>query len=438
MFWRPLIVTALLLLPQASAGQPTSIATQIQNSVATENDDGATRRFYELRNNALAWYGSGAARANAKVVLAVLAAASDEGLDPDRYGVFARSWSQAADDVALTSALLRYMGDLAVGRAELRDVDRDMALPARSIDTPLLLQEALLQGELGRMLATLVPKHPEYARLKAALGMAPTDQIVANMERWRWLPAYLEPDRIMVNTAAADLQMWRGGKPVLTSRVVVGSRDNRSPMLRAEGAGITVNPAWTVPHSIAVKEILPKLKTSRTYLQKHDMVLLNGPAGDPHGLSINWRAIKPGSFPYRIRQRPGPRNPLGQIKIELPNPFDVYLHDTPTKTAFAREDRHLSHGCVRVEQILPLAAYALGATPGTVDKVAALVGTGETRTVALPKRLPVYFLYWTVAPGTGNDLQVYQDVYGRDERLIATLRAKPFKVAGNAVGCLRG
>ncbi len=438
MTWRSILVAVLLLLPQASSGQPEGTADQIRENAITADDSGAARRFYELRNNAPAWSGTAAARANAKLAMAVLTRAAEEGLDPDRYGVYTGSWSQASDDVALSSALLRYMSDLAVGRAELRDLDRDVGLTARSIDAPLLLQEALLQGELARMLTTVAPKHPEYAMLKAALAKAPSDTLIANMERWRWLPAYLEPDRIMVNTAAADLQMWLGGRLVLTSRVVVGSRENPSPILRAEGAGITVNPAWTVPHSIAAKEILPKLKASRTYLQKHDMVLLDGPAGDPHGLGVNWRAIRRGTFPYRIRQRPGPRNPLGQIKVELPNGFDVYLHDTSSKAAFAREDRHLSHGCVRVEQILPLASYALSASPDTVNRILALIGSGETRYEPLQKSLPVYFLYWTAVPGADGNVKFHPDVYGRDQRLIAALHAKPLRVAGNSPACLRG
>jgi len=436
MTWRLIIACVLLLLPQISSGQPADIAAQIQT--AANGADDATRRFYELRDNLPAWSGSPAARANAKRAMAVLADAAREGLDPDRYRVFTGIWNRGAGDVALTGALLRYMSDLSVGRPELRGVDRDMALPARTIDAPWLLQEALRQGELERMLATLIPKHPEYAMLKAALAMAPDDQLIANMERWRWLPAYLEPDRIMVNTAAADLQMWLGGKLVLTSRVVVGTRANRSPMLRAEGAGITVNPSWTVPHSIATREILPKLKASRTYLQKNDMVLLNGPVGDPHGLTVDWRAMRPGSFAYRIRQRPGPRNPLGQIKIELPNPFDVYLHDTPSKAAFVRKDRHLSHGCVRVEQILPLASYALSAEPGTLDKITALIGTGETRYLAMPKRLPVYFVYWTATQDLSNNLKLHEDIYGRDQRLISALRAKPVRIASSSPDCLRG
>ena len=116
------------------------------------------------------------------------------------------------------------------------------------------------------------------------------------------------------------------------------------------------------------------------------MVLLNGPPGDPHGLHVNWRAVRPGTFPYQIRQNPGPRNPLGRIKLELPNRFDVYLHDTPGKAAFNAPVRALSHGCVRVEQILPLASYALKADVSAMQQITedalahgATVATGGKR-----------------------------------------------------------
>jgi len=229
MTWRHLVLFALLFLPQSGDAQPQTLSAQIQTQVVAMDGGDATRRFYELRNNAPAWTGSPAARSDAKLALTILAKAAEEGLDPDRYGVFVGSWSPAADDIALSSAVLRYMSDLAVGRSELQDIDPDMGLPARTLDAPELLQAALVEGELGRMLRTLVPKHPEYARLKAELAAAPADALVANMERWRWVPAYLEPDRIMVNTAAADLQMWLGGK--LSHPARGGRGNNREPAL---------------------------------------------------------------------------------------------------------------------------------------------------------------------------------------------------------------
>ena len=277
------------------------------------------------------------------------------------------------------------------------------------------------------------------ARTRAALNItaaARVDTILANMERWRWLPRNLEPDRIWINVPDAQLQLLLGGRVVLASRVVVGRVRNPTPILRAQGAGVTINPPWNVPSSIAVKEILPKLRKNPNYLASQDMVLVNGPPGDPQGLRIDWHAVSASRFPYLIRQNPGPHNALGRIKIELPNRFDVYLHDTPVKSAFDQPARALSHGCIRVQEILPLATYVLGDAAAS-ERIAEALDKGDTKYLAAAKTLPVYFLYWTAFGGDDGSLNFRPDIYGRDARLIAALKEKRMQVA-SAAGCKRG
>jgi len=410
--------------------------------LAQASDDGLARHFYQLRGGALVWHGSRQAEADSRTALETLSTAAREGLDAERYRVYRDSGDSVADDVALSTALLAYMRDLATGRPDLKTLDRDVALAQPPFDAAMLLDQALRQHRLAPMLASLAPPFGGYAALKAELARDPNGPaapiLMANMERWRWMPRPLEADRIVVNVADASLQLWLAGKPALTSRVIVGRPATPTPILRADGAGLTVNPAWTVPQSIAVKEILPKLKRNHAYLASQDMILLNGPPDDPHGLNINWRAIRAGTFPYRIRQVPGPRNPLGQIKLELPNHFDVYLHDTPGKAAFARPARALSHGCVRVEQILPLASYALNADLGAQEQIKQLIAAGETKYVPLHRTLPVYFLYWTAFPDEQGVVQFRPDIYGRDKRLIAAMHPGGEKIASTAVSCPRG
>ena len=423
---------SLFLLCVISGAQP-SLA-----QVASTDD--LSRQFYRQRQGALAWSGDAKADIHAQQALAVLSRAASEGLDPEDYRAFVHGEDRTANDSALSRALLAYMRDVSLGRPQLRVLDRDMGLPSRSPDFVTMLNEALRQDRLPQMLEGLSPKHAGYLALKAALPNSgeKSETVAANMERWRWLPAALEPDRIMVNAASAQLELWLGGKLMLTSRVIVGRPSSPTPILRAESAGITVNPPWIVPRSIAAKEILPKLKRDRGWLASHDMVLLDGPAGDLQGLSVNWRAIPAGTFPYQIRQYPGPHNPLGQIKLELPNRFDVYLHDTPDKAAFGRSRRYLSHGCVRVEQILPLASYALAADLSAMQYITQTIESGETATIPLHKRLPVYFLYWTAVSGPEGKLNYYPDVYGRDGRLIAAKRAQPLRIASIDPPCMKG
>jgi len=404
-----------------------------------ENGD-PVRQFYQQRQDVLAWSGDAKATAHAQQALAVLSRAASEGLDPANYRTSRDGDDRAANDASLSRALLAYMRDVSTGRPELRTVDSDIGLQTRSPDFVAMLEDALRRDRLVEMLESLAPRHPEYLALKAALPTSgdKSDIVLANMERWRWLPVELEPDRIVVNAAAAQLELWLAGKLVLTSRVIVGRPSSPTPMLRAEGAGITVNPSWTIPHSIAAKEILPKLKRNHAWLASHDMVLLNGPPGDPQGLQVNWRAVPRGTFPYQIRQYPGPRNPLGRLKLELPNRFDVYLHDTPEKAAFGRSARQLSHGCVRVEQILPLASYALAADLSAMERITAAIGSGETSFLPLQKKLPVYFLYWSAVSNPEGGLKFYPDVYGRDRRLIAAMRAKEIRMASVMAPCTRG
>jgi murein L,D-transpeptidase YcbB/YkuD len=264
-------------------------------------------------------------------------------------------------------------------------------------------------------------------------------QIVSNMERWRWLPRALESDFIAVNVPDARLRLTLNGQKVLDSLVIVGRPHDPTPILRAEGAGVTLNPPWNVPATIARREILPKLKMNPSYLRTQDMVLLDGPPGDPHGLHVDWRAIPSGTFPYRVQQHPGPKNSLGTIKIELPNRFDVYLHDTPAKETFALQARDISHGCVRVQQILPLASYALAADLSAVTLINQGITTGGIKYLPFQRRLPVYFLYWTAFSDADGTLQFRPDIYGRDKRLIAALRAPAAqRVSQNFVNCTRG
>jgi len=423
-------IFVLIFLAGASAiggtPTPTSGALEVQ-------------AFYQMRHGGTAWTGSGAAQANAKVASAVLAAAAEEGLVPESYRTSPSG--SAGYDAALTGGVLTYMHDLAEGRPELRSVDSDIALPPRTMNMPALLDQALQSRTLAPMLAGLAPTHAGYLALKAKLAET-TDQgqrdiIAANMERWRWLPNRLEADRIEVNAASAELTMWLGSRQVLTSRVIVGKPATRTPILRAEGAGITINPVWNVPHSIAVREILPKLKRNPAWLTTQDMVLLNGPPGDPQGLHVNWRAIPTGTFPYRVRQAAGTRNPLGQVKLELPNRFDVYLHDTPGKTAFDRAGRALSHGCIRVEQILLLASYALSADQSSMASLRETIGHGETRFLPLSRKVPIYVLYWTAIPQPDSEVKFVRDLYGRDKRLIAAMRQQPLRIAAVEPGCRR-
>jgi murein L,D-transpeptidase YcbB/YkuD len=245
-------------------------------------------------------------------------------------------------------------------------------------------------------------------------------EIAANMERWRWQPRYFEPTYVTVNVPAGRLDIVGNDAVVLFSRVIVGCSQAPTPLLRAVATSIAVNPPWDVPDSIVGSEILPALRQNPDYLQRENMILVNGPMDDPYGLHIAWGNLT--RSPYRIRQLPGATNALGQVKIEFPNRFNVFLHDTSTKAAFDANERYLSHGRVQVQQILPLASYALSGDPGTsLSQLRDAIAAGQTQHLSLDRPLPVYLLYWTVWRDGDGSVEFRPDIYGRDDRLIAVL-----------------
>jgi L,D-transpeptidase YcbB len=248
-------------------------------------------------------------------------------------------------------------------------------------------------------------------------------QIEANMERLRWMPHKFEARYIAVNAADATLKFVANGEAVLESKVVVGQSDWRTPILRTEARAITVNPIWRVPSSIAKKEILPQLQKDPHYLESEGLVLVNGPANDPYGLSIDWSSKD--DIPYNVQQPAGPKNALGTLKFEMPNKFDVYLHDTPAKFAFAQETRTLSHGCIRVEQIAPLVSLAAyGDTQSGVSRINEMIASGESKKLPLDQPIPVYLLYWTAFADQDGAVNFRPDVYGRDTALLAALKGE--------------
>jgi murein L,D-transpeptidase YcbB/YkuD len=242
------------------------------------------------------------------------------------------------------------------------------------------------------------------------------------MERWRWLPD-LAADRIEVDVTAFELTAYRDNRAGLSSRVVVGEPGMRTPILATATRTMTLNPPWNIPTSIIRNEILPRVRRNPNFLASQRVRIVKGSLDNPNTL--------------QLQQSPGPMAALGKIKLEMPNPFDVYLHDTPTKAPFARAYRAVSHGCVRVQEIFALGSFLLrGDTRSGLERINSVVATGGTRSLALPKPFAVYMLYWTVIPDANGALAFRQDLYGRDTRMIAAMgdmavSAIPPDAAGN-------
>jgi len=251
-------------------------------------------------------------------------------------------------------------------------------------------------------------------------GATRREDILANMERWRWMPADLGDFRVFVNIPEFRLWIERNGTPEYTTRVVVGTTKNQTPIFSDNIRHLVVNPYWNVPSSIIRGEIAPAVLRNPGYTDSRNMDLLyNGSPVSPW--SVDWSQVSSSNFPFRVRQRPGAGNALGQIKFLFPNKHDVYLHDTPSKSLFARSYRAFSHGCVRVQD--PMAfADALMANEANISRASleAMFGPSE-RWVNPTKQIPVHLAYFTLRVDADGTIRSYGDVYGHNEKLIAAM-----------------
>ena len=248
------------------------------------------------------------------------------------------------------------------------------------------------------------------------------DEIIANMERWRWEPNDFGEFHVEVNIPEFQVQIIKDGVPVHTTRVVVGRPTNETPVFSNAIQFIVVNPYWNVPSSIAVKEILPDLLKNPNYLDTQNMEMLQG-TKVVDASSIDWSTTDIKSF--QIRQKPGGLNALGQVKFLFPNSQDVYLHDTPSKSLFANSYRAYSHGCVRVQNPLDFAAALLATNPDiTEDTIKANFGDTE-KWLTLKNHIPVHLMYFTLRADDDGTIRSYGDVYGQNKKLIELLNGSP-------------
>jgi murein L,D-transpeptidase YcbB/YkuD len=252
-------------------------------------------------------------------------------------------------------------------------------------------------------------------------------QIELNLERWRWLPQNLGNPYIMVNIAGYGLEVVENESPVLTMKIVVGTAYQKTPVFSGKMTYIEMNPYWNVPHSIATEETLEKIRRNPDFFAKENMKVFtagqNGEEVSP--TTIDWSQHSENNFPYRLRQEPGPRNPLGRIKFMFPNKHSVYLHDTSDPQLFRKERREFSHGCIRIEKPMEMAAFVMsGSKEWPIEKIKAVLKTKETTVANLPKPIPVHILYFT-AWGNGDGMTHFlEDIYRRDERLDRALQPK--------------
>ncbi len=530
-----LLVFALLPgPPPAMAQEPASIASlldayrsgQMETSRAWGQSIGMVQQFYQAAEYRPVWGGN--ASPLARQALRQLQSAAGHGLAPEDYTVDAAmpergpvTPAQAARfELALTSAMLRFLHDLHTGRTAPDFTWIEGSPPPRDFDAVSLLHAALRHQQLDEAVAGAQPPHALYRRVQrtlaayraleprfrdlaplpplpggaavspgmeyafaaelrarlALLGDMPDSagdagggtydealadgvrrfqmrhglqqdgvigkatmaalsvplaqrirQLELTLERLRWMPA-LPPGRIIVINVPS-FRLWaldtraQSDVPPLEMRVIVGkAAQTPTPLFIARLRHVEFHPAWNIPRSIALQEIVPKLVRDPSYLARQDMELVDRGGGVVDGIP-SAAALRSGAV--RIRQRPGTGNPLGAVKFAMPNPMNIYLHDTPATELFARQRRDFSHGCIRLERPAELAAFVLQDVEGwDLPAILQAMDPGPTKAVPLSAPIPVVLFYATAMTDRQGRALFSDDIYGLDHKLLDALASR--------------
>jgi murein L,D-transpeptidase YcbB/YkuD len=232
------------------------------------------------------------------------------------------------------------------------------------------------------------------------------NEVIANMERWRWLPQNLGDTHILVNIPEYQLRMVRAGVEIHSTRVIVGKAKTPTPVFSDQMRFVVVNPYWNVPLSIIKKEMLPAFQRNPDYFKR------------------NGYEVKDTGKRLVVRQPPGPRNALGYVKFLFPNRHAVYLHDTPGRSRFRYASRAFSHGCVRVQDPFKLAGLVLDGQKGWNERRLRRMIGGAERTIRMERKIPIHIVYFTASVDENGELRLFKDIYGHSARLRRLMSLK--------------
>ena len=432
---------------------------QLERRVDRGPERKAVEAFYAARNYTPLWLSDGQINARAKSVIARLKNAAADGLDPAEYPMpdfssAADAEAAADDDIKLTNSMLIYARHLAIGRVAPTRVLAEVDYGNHTPDPADILRKVAEGGDAGTALESYNPPHEGFRALKAKLAelrahaaeagnntvtdqpavgsrarnsRAPKviaavsekpghdiDRVLANMERWRWLPRDLGKTYVMVNIPDFTLKVVHDHQEQWRTKIVAGKPQTPTPLLTASMDTVLVNPSWHVPQSIIQNELLPRYGRDPNIFTRMGLEVKRRPDGT-----------------LAVTQPPGAANALGRIKFNFPNKFQVYLHDTPQKQLFAADKRAFSHGCMRVEDPTKFGEVMLhlamnGPTPNA-QQLIGLFGR-EERTFKLTDRPMVHLTYQTAFVDAGR-LMLRDDIYGFDARINAIMHSDERRIA---------
>lgn len=312
----------------------------------------------------------------------------------------AKKVDEAATRLALDLATQHLLGRASVKERHgwhIIDTDRDLELAP-------LLYASLAKKDVDAFFEAMRPASTEYSRLQSAYNSEDDPErratIARNMERWRWMPRDLGATHVFVNAARYEATLWRDGESVRTWRVIVGKQRTPTPVFSTQIEGVILNPWWNIPASIVRESVGSLVKRNPTAARARGYVWEGG----------------------RYRQKPGPNNALGQMKLVMPNRFSVFMHDTPNKTLFNEEVRAFSHGCVRTGEAIGYATTLLNGKRSR-EQIDAILASRRTTRIDLADPIPLYITYFTAVSEANGAVAILDDVYGRDTRIEAPANA---------------
>lgn len=305
----------------------------------------------------------------------------------------------------------RVASDLAIGHVRAGQRGRYYIAP-NSVD-PLLIARmidiAIIAHEVSWVLESFAPQAPEYAALRRALAgpdgidAAKRRQLAVSLERLRWLPHNPGDKYLIVNIPEYRVRLIANGKEIDNHKVIVGQVGKQTPQFQTKVTGVIFNPTWTVPQSIIAESVGRLVRTNPSLARSR---------------GYKWTSS---AGHLSVVQSPGPGNSLGQMKLDMPNPLTVYLHDTPSKSLFDKEDRTFSHGCMRMQDPFGLAEKLLLDVGWDRTRIDAAVASQVTTRVSLSAPLPVYVVYLTAVAQPDGSVAYLKDPYKLDEPVAAKL-----------------
>ena len=444
--------------PTVAAVRNHSAAWQLSENSGDKADLTAARDFYATRSDAL-WASTTGLNDRARQVVGEISHADDWGLQATAFHLpaplsAAPATEALADaEIKLSLAILKYARHARGGRLEPSSVSRKFDQKPPLFEPMSVLQGIAAADSPSAYLQSLHPTHVQFHKLREALVVArqaapdtgtnapSIAQILANMERWRWMPADLGPFYVWDSLPEQYTSVYDGGKEVLREKIVVGKLSSPTPIFSADMQLVIFHPSWGVPPGMKANELWPALRNSgggwfsdkplaSSVLRARGLqVTRAGGFVDPD--HIDWNAVNIQS--YEFQQASGPQNVLGAVKFRFPNRHDVYMHDTPERNLFSGSVRAFSHGCMRVQNPMHLAEVLLSHDKGwSLDKIKIEERHGGE--VKLTTPIPVHITYFTLTVDEAGTLHQYPDIYGLDSRVASALEGHAVQVASAVTG----